>query len=65
MEKLSRRQLALAVAAATTVTAQTPAPAQSPQDELAAAKQQNADNAAALAKVEVPRATEPAVHFRA
>ncbi len=65
MEKLSRRQLALAVTAATTIAAQTSVPARSPQDELAAAKQQNADNAAALDKIEFPQATEPAVHFRA
>lgn len=63
--KFSRRELALAVTAAVTLTGQTPAPGQSPQDELAAAKQQNVDNAATLAKIDFPQSTEPAVHFRA
>jgi hypothetical protein len=65
--KISRRELALAVTSAAALAGQTQSapPAQSPQDELAAARQQNTANQEALAKFEIPQATEPAVHFRA
>jgi len=64
--KLSRRELALAVTTAAALAGQTqPQPALAPTDELAAARQQLADNAAVLAKFDFPQATEPAVHFRA
>jgi len=66
--KLSRRQLALAVTTTAALIGQTQpsaTPAAAPADELAAARQQLADNAAALAKFDLPPATEPAVHFRA
>jgi len=67
--KISRRELALAVTTAAAVggkaqTAQHTAP-QSPQDELAAVRQQNATNQEALAKFDIAQAVEPAVHFRA
>jgi|HubBroStandDraft_6_1064221.scaffolds.fasta_scaffold254531_2 hypothetical protein len=69
--KISRRQLALAVTTAAAVAGNAqaaPAPQtapQSPQDELAAVRQQNATNQEALAKFDIAQAVEPAVHFRA
>jgi hypothetical protein len=63
--KISRRDLALAVTTAATLSGQTPSPQQSPPDELAAVRQQNAANQEVLAKFEVAQAVEPAVHFRA
>jgi len=75
--KISRRQLALAVTSAAAVARQaeaapqatpqaTPQTApQSPQDELAAVRQQNAANEETLAKFDIAQAVEPAVHFRA
>ena len=38
---------------------------QNPQEELAAAREQQHRNSEQLAKVAVPMSTEPAVHFKA
>jgi len=64
--QISRRKLAV-VLAAPALVAQTPTASQ-PQDpgqELAAAREQNRQNAEQLAKFPLPMATEPATHFRA
>ncbi len=60
---MTRRALAAAVfAPAAAGLAQTQA---APPDPLAAARQRLADNAAAVAKVELPMAVEPAFQFKA
>jgi hypothetical protein len=62
--KLTRRQLATALASAAAL-AQTPSgPPATPQDELKAAQDRLTANGAALAKQEVPMATEPAFQFK-
>ena len=61
--QLTRRKLAAAVLAPAAV-ALPQTPPQQPV-ELAAARQRMKDNAAALAKIEIPMATEPAYQFKA
>ena len=65
--KITRRQLATAVAASSALLAQqTPLPLpQNPEEELNAARDQLRQNSAALAKFDLPMNTEPAVHFKA
>ncbi len=70
--KFTRRALAAVVAApalaAPALAAQAPAApisAQSADDELKAAREQNRQNADQLAKFPLPMTTEPATHFRA
>ena len=65
--RLTRRNLfatAAAVAAIAPATAQTQ-PTTSTDDDLKSARDSIANNAAQLAKVEVPIATEPAFTFKA
>jgi hypothetical protein len=63
--KLTRRQLATALTAAAAL-AQTPSgPPATPEDELKAARDRFQANGAALARREVPMATEPAFQFKA
>ena len=64
--KLTRRKLAALAAAA--VAAPVPAPAQQPsggEDLLKTKRDQMQANAAAMAGVKVPMATEPAFQFKA
>lgn len=65
--KITRRKLAAAVfAPAAVALSQTPTQTQTtPVDELAAARQHMKDNAAAMAKIDVPMSTEPAFQFKA
>jgi hypothetical protein len=65
--KLTRRQLATALASATALAAQPPqaAPAPAPADLLKAARDRMQANAAALASPPIPMATEPAFQFKA
>ena len=65
--KITRRRLAAAVSASAAALAQqTPPPLpQNPDEELKAARDQNQQNAAQLAKFPLPMATEPAAHFKA
>jgi len=57
--RITRRELTAALLAAT------PTPAQTPQDDLVkAARDRLKSNADALAKVELPMATEPAFQFK-
>ena len=63
--KITRRKLAALAAAA--VAAPAPVPAQQPaagEDLLKTKRELMQNNAAALAQVEVPMATEPAFHFK-
>lgn len=63
--KLTRRQLATALTSAAAL-AQTPSgPPATPEDELKAARDRLKANGAALARQEVPMATEPAFQFKA
>ena len=63
--KLTRRQLATALTSAAAL-AQTPsAPPATPDEELKAARDRLQANGAALARQEVPMATEPAFQFKA
>jgi hypothetical protein len=63
--KLTRRQLATALTSAAAL-AQTPSgPPAAPEDELKAARDRIRTNGAALARQEVPMATEPAFRFKA
>ena len=63
--KLTRRQLATALTSAAAL-AQTPSgPPATPEDELKAARDRFQANGAALARQEVPVATEPAFQFKA
>lgn len=62
--KLTRRQLAAALAAGTAL-AQNPAAPPNPEQELAAARGQVNDMAARLLAVDVPMALEPAFAFKA
>ena len=63
--KLTRRKLAAAVLgpAAAAAAAQTPAPAE--DQLLKAARDRNQANFAAVDKIELPLATEPAFQFKA
>jgi len=65
--KITRRQLAAAVSASATLLAQQAPPPlpQNADEELKAVRDQNQQNAAQLAKFELPMATEPAAHFKA
>jgi hypothetical protein len=64
--KITRRQLAAAVSAsAASLAQQTPPIPQNPDEELKAARDQNHQSAAQLAKFELAMAIEPAVHFKA
>ena len=63
--KLTRRQLATALTSAAAL-AQTPSgPPATPEEELKAARDRVKANGAALARQEVPMATEPAFQFKA
>jgi len=63
--KLTRRQLATALTSAAAL-AQTPSgPPATPEEELKAARDRLQANGAALARQEVPVATEPAFQFKA
>ncbi|MGA2133613.1 MAG: hypothetical protein ABSH50_15075 [Bryobacteraceae bacterium] len=60
---ITRRQLTGAILA-TAAAAQTPPSAQpNPQSEIDAARRQNQRTGEALAKADIPMATEPAFHF--
>jgi hypothetical protein len=62
---LTRRQLATALTSAAAL-AQTPSgPPATPEEELKAARDRVKANGAALARQEVPVATEPAFQFKA
>jgi hypothetical protein len=62
--KLTRRKLAAALLApAAAAAAQTPAPAE--DQLLKAARERNQENFAAVDKLELPVATEPAFQFKA
>jgi len=66
--KLTRRQIAVAVASSAAILAQTPANApipQTPEEELQAAQASIRRNAEQLAKFDLPMFVEPAVHFKA
>jgi len=69
--RMTRRTLAAVVmapaAALAAQTAATPPPAQTPQptDSLDSARRQIHNNAAALARFDLPMATEPAFRFEA
>jgi len=67
MKKLTRREIAVALSASTTLLAQNPATPlpQNPDEELKAARDQIAQNGQQLAKFELPMSTEPATHFKA
>ena len=60
--KVTRRQIASALAASGVLFGQAPAP---PEEDLRAAREQIRQNGELLAKVDLPAATEPAVHFKA
>ncbi len=64
--KVTRRQLAAALAGAAVAHAQTaPAPLpKNPDEELQAAREDCRSNAAQLAKVELAMTTEPAFQFK-
>jgi hypothetical protein len=63
--KLTRRQLATALTSAAAL-GQTPSgPPATPDEELKAARDRLQANGAALARQEVPMATEPAFQFKA
>ena len=59
------RLLAAAGAAVPFAPAQTPAPQPTPGSDLQSARQSLQDDAQRIATVKLPRATEPAFHFRA
>jgi len=63
---MTRRQLAAALSAPA-LLAQTPAPQlpQNADEELTAAREQNRQTSAQLAKFPLPMASEPATHFKA
>jgi hypothetical protein len=64
--KFTRRQLAAALSTSAVLLAQAPAPLPSnPDEELKAVKDTIRQNSEQLAKVDLPMATEPAVHFKA
>jgi hypothetical protein len=62
--KLTRRQLASALVSAAALAQTPPAPPATPDEELKAARARISANGAALAKQEVPMATEPAFQFK-
>ena len=63
--KLTRRQLATALTAAAALAPTPTGPPAAPEDELKAARDRLKANGAALARQEVPMATEPAFQFKA
>jgi uncharacterized membrane protein len=63
--KLTRRQLATALTSAAALAQTASGPPATPEDELKAATDRVKANGAALAKQEVPVATEPAFQFKA
>ena len=64
--KLTRRKLAATLVSATALSAQqTQSPTAAPDDLLQAARDRLKANAAALASVPIPMATEPAFQFKA
>ena len=63
--KLTRRQLATALTAAAALEQTPSGPPAAPEDELKAARDRLKANGAALARQEVPMATEPAFQFKA
>jgi len=67
--RLSRRGLlsasALLTLQGTASSQQSAAPATTREEDLANARQRIQSNSAALAKVKIPIAVEPAVHFKA
>jgi hypothetical protein len=65
MTRITRRTLAGAILTPAAL-AQTQAPIpRTPDEELAAIREQNGRNSEALAKLQVPIATEPAFQFKA
>jgi hypothetical protein len=62
--KLTRRKLALTLATAAAVPAQTP-PQLAPADEMTVKRDLLRANAQAVQNVKVPMATEPAFRFKA
>ena len=63
--RLTRRQLAGALASAASLAQAPQPPAQTPDDLLRAARDRNRANGEELAKLEVPMPTEPAFQFKA
>lgn len=63
--KLTRRELAAALAPAAALAQSQPQTAQQPQDLLAAAKARVKGTSDALAKIEIEMSTEPAFQFHA
>ena len=63
--KLTRRQLATALTSAAALAQIPSGPPATPDEELKAARDRVKANGAALAKQEVPVATEPAFQFKA
>jgi hypothetical protein len=63
--KLTRRQLATALTSAAALAQAPSGPPATPVEELKAARDRVKANGAALAKQEVPVATEPAFQFKA
>ena len=63
--KLTRRQLATALASATAMAQTQPGPGTAAEDLLQAARDRVKANGEALAKQPVPMATEPAFQFKA
>jgi len=64
--RLTRRKLALALVAAREMASRpAPQPPSSSDDDLKARRDLMRANAAAVAKVEIPMATEPAFQFKA
>jgi hypothetical protein len=63
--RLTRRQLATALTSAAAMAQTQSGPAATPEEELKAARDRVQANGAALAKQEVPMATEPAFQFKA
>jgi hypothetical protein len=65
MTKLTRRELAAAVAGGAAVALQKPAAAQAPADLDNQARASKRTAAQSLAQVELPIETEPCFHFKA
>jgi hypothetical protein len=63
--RLTRRELAAALASGATAAAQSPASALSPEEALKAARERIRANGEALAKERIPVETEPSFQFRA
>ncbi|HWB99132.1 MAG TPA: hypothetical protein VG672_20630 [Bryobacteraceae bacterium] len=65
--RITRRKLAATVLGSAVALAQAPPPPlpRTPQEELAAARDQAQRAVEVLARFNVPMATEPACHFRA